>query len=151
MRAVVQKQSGERPLGLAALSLYDMARTIGPALFVIVIVPGFRAAASLLVDLVCNQPGQACKYAKHCNIKHDHQRLSASPPYEEHAFSLAEGGVFTRAGEGRFVNIFASPEPVTDGLPPRQYKRVRPPGKAVHDGGASPNYYICHELVIFGQ
>ena len=104
------KQSGERPLGLAALSLYDMARTSGPALFVIVIVVWLRAAAGLLVDLVCNQSGQTCKYAKHCNFEHILQRLSAFPPYEEHAFSLAEGGVFTRLEAAHSVNIFSSPE-----------------------------------------
>jgi hypothetical protein len=75
-------QNGERPLGLAVLSLYDMVRTAGPALFVIVIVQTVFASPRFLVDLESYESSQAAEYAKHHNTEHTPERLSASPPYE---------------------------------------------------------------------
>jgi hypothetical protein len=65
-------QSGERPSGLAAFSLYDMARRSGPTLFVIVIVQLFRTPTDLLPDLEGDQPGQAAEYAKYHDTEHKH-------------------------------------------------------------------------------
>ena len=105
----------------------------------IVIVQAIFAAPHLLVDLESNESSQAAEDAKYHDTEHKSERLSAFPPYESYDFSLAEGFVFTRGGGGgghEYFHVIKTRDTATE---------------TASIYGRAPNYYICHELVIFGQ
>jgi hypothetical protein len=104
-----------------------------------VIVEPVFAAPHLLEDLESNESRQAAEDAKYHDAEHKSERLSAFPPYKDYSFSLAEEGVFTRAGGGRTHEYF------------HVAKARDTAAETASIYGRAPNYYICHELVIFGQ
>ncbi len=57
-------------MGLAAFCRLDVWPVMGRALFVIVVVQGFRTAADLLEDFVGNQANHATQDCKYKHVKH---------------------------------------------------------------------------------
>ena len=66
-------------MGLAAFLRLDVWPMMGRALFVIVVVQGFRTAADFLEDFVGNQANHAAEDGKHKHIKHTAQTLFSIP------------------------------------------------------------------------